>query len=664
MARPDPRYLTKSRFKLAVECPTKLYYTRKPAVYGNSLEENDFLQALAEGGFQIGELAKLMYPGGIEVTSRDQAEQLAQTRRLLDQENVTVFEGAITVDGLFARVDVLRKSGQRIELIEVKSKSYDPADAAAFRAKRGGIDGGMLSYLQDVAFQKHVLSLAYPTLQVSCFLMLADKSKTCTVDGLNQRFRIARDGERPTVTVMPGTDASSIGAPLLTAVNVDEYVEEILGGLLEAPGVTGSFAEVIRQWADRYQRDVRIAPAVGSQCAYCEFRTTSADDGLKSGLHECWKIAKGFSPADFANGTTLDIWNFKRKQELIDASVLRFKDITQEDLRYAEGSDGLTSSQRQWMQVSGTWPGSNMKFYLDAKLMRTVMGTWSFPLHLIDFETARVAIPFFAGQHPYENVAFQFSHHTIDADGGVAHRTQFLGTTPHQKPNYEFVRRLKDALGDQGSVFMWTSHENTTLNAILDELEADSRPPKDAPQLKDFILALTTKKENRKIVHTGSRALIDLSSLAVKAFFHPATHGKFSIKAVLPAVLQSSEYLRERYSKPIYGLTGAIPSLNFPNRPWWVEKDGRVQDPYSSLPPVFNDLPQDILEGFGSDGSDEIREGGAATMAYARLQFELTDPLVRRSVEAALLRYCELDTLAMVMIYEAWREWSRPGAMP
>jgi len=22
-----------------------------------------------------------------------------------------------------------------------------------------------------------------------------------------------------------------------------------------------------------------------------------------------------------------------------------------------------------------------------------------------------------------------------------------------------------------------------------------------------------------------------------------------------------------------------------------------------------------------------------------------------------LLRYCELDTLAMVMIYEAWREW-------
>jgi hypothetical protein len=654
-----PRYLTKSRFKLAVECPTKLYYTRKQDTYADVKGDNEFLKALAEGGFQVGELAKLMFPGGIEVTTHDQAKQREETRRLLAKDSVTVFEGAIEVDGLFARVDVLTKSGPRVELIEVKSKSYDPAAVTVFRGKKGGIDGKMLPYLQDVAFQKHVFSLAYPALEVSCFLMMADKSKTCTVNGLNQRFKIRRKDDRPEVTVMPGTDATTIGESLLTRVNVDEYVDEILRDPLEAPGAKGPFAGLVREWADKYQRDERIAPVVGSQCAHCEFRTNDASAGLKDGRHECWQIAKGFTATDFAKGTVLDIWNFKRKQELIDNNVLSFEDVTREALNYKEGLNGLTYSQRQWMQVSGDWPGSNKDFYIDAGLVNTEMKKWKHPLHFIDFETSRVAIPFFIGQRPYENVAFQFSHHVVDEQGRVEHRTQFLETTPHRKPNYEFVRRLRAAVGDQGSVFMWTSHENTTLNAILDELEEDSGPPADVEELKAFILSLTVKKKDKKVLRAGARALIDLSDLAADAFFHPLTDAKFSIKAVLPAVLQSSRYLRERYSKPIYGLTGEIRSLNFPNRAWWSERDGRVEDPYRTLPPVFKDLPQAMLDDFGSDDESQISEGGAAMMAYARLQFEETDPAVRRSVEAALLRYCELDTLAMVMIYEAWREWSR-----
>ena len=41
------RYLTKSRFKLAVECPTKLFYTGKESVYRNRMSEDTFMQALA-----------------------------------------------------------------------------------------------------------------------------------------------------------------------------------------------------------------------------------------------------------------------------------------------------------------------------------------------------------------------------------------------------------------------------------------------------------------------------------------------------------------------------------------------------------------------------------------------------------------------------------------
>ena len=44
---PNPRYLTKSRFKLAAECPTKLFYTGKDKFADQSMD-NSFLAALAD----------------------------------------------------------------------------------------------------------------------------------------------------------------------------------------------------------------------------------------------------------------------------------------------------------------------------------------------------------------------------------------------------------------------------------------------------------------------------------------------------------------------------------------------------------------------------------------------------------------------------------------
>ena len=63
-----PRYLTKSRYKLALECPRKLFYAHKEE-YANNRNENPFLLALADAGFQVGELAKQYFPGGIEIST-------------------------------------------------------------------------------------------------------------------------------------------------------------------------------------------------------------------------------------------------------------------------------------------------------------------------------------------------------------------------------------------------------------------------------------------------------------------------------------------------------------------------------------------------------------------------------------------------------------------
>jgi hypothetical protein len=88
----------------------------------------------------------------------------------------------------------------------------------------------------------------------------------------------------------------------------------------------------------------------------------------------------------------------------------------------------------------------------------------------------------------------------------------------------------------------------------------------------------------------------------------------------------------------------------------WIQmEEGRVKDPYKLLPKMFSDISDRDLERL-SEG-DEMRDGGAAMTAYVRMQFEEMVELERQEIRRALLRYCELDTLAMVMIYEAWREW-------
>src|SRR5690625_6972655 len=118
------RYLTKSRFKLALDCPTKLYYTRKPE-YENQSETDTFLQALAQGGFQVEELARMQYPEGIAIVGDDYNYDLvvARTEALLKQENIVILEPDFLVNSMFICVVDLFKNGNFIHLITVNSNT-------------------------------------------------------------------------------------------------------------------------------------------------------------------------------------------------------------------------------------------------------------------------------------------------------------------------------------------------------------------------------------------------------------------------------------------------------------------------------------------------------------------------------------------------------------
>lgn len=211
------------------------------------------------------------------------------------------------------------------------------------------------------------------------------------------------------------------------------------------------------------------------------------------------------------------------------------------------------------------------------------------------------------------------------------------------------MRELKKALGkDDGTIFRFHNHENTILNAIYNQLQESEE--KDKEKLIDFIKNISHSTGNSANAWTGKRDMVDLWVIAKSFYFNPLTKGSNSLKDLLPAALNKSTYLQEKYSKPLSDLS--ISSKNFSGTHVWLNTyNGVVVNPYKKLPPVFDNWTEEKIEQSISDITN-INEGGAALTAYGKLQYTDMNQEEVEEITSALLKYCELDTLAMVMLCE------------
>ena len=650
------KYLTKSKFKLATECPTKLYYASKKDeigknnAYANTSLENPFLEALAEGGYQVGEMAKYYYPDGHNIDTPKHDEALEKTNELLEQDNVVIFEAAVKHNDLFIRVDILVKRGKFIKVIEVKAKSIDVTSDSFLTVKGDKVKASWRPYLFDVTFQRYVVRCAFPDSVVTSYLYLVDKTKTAPTEGLNQKFQIVKDEKnRKGVKVSSSLNENDLSVELLRKIPVDECCDLIFDTNAGADERGVSFRDRINEYSEAFTTDTKIKPILTKLCRDCEFKASQEqlDEGLKDGFRECWKQQLGWSDKDFDKPNVLDIWNFRKKDEFIQEGKIKFSQIYEDDINPEESH----TKERQWLQIEKVKNNDN-SIWLDTDGLKAEMDSWKFPLHFIDFETTAMAIPFNKGRHPYEGVAFQFSHHIVYEDGKIEHKGEYINVEKGVFPNYEFVRQLKAELDkDEGTIFKYSPHENTYLNMIYRQIQSETKLIKDKDELCDFIKTITNSKQEK---YTGERDMVDMLKVVKDYYYNPLTGGSNSIKQVLPATLNSSDYLKEKYSKPIYS-TDEIPSKNFPPNWTWVElEDGLVKDPYKLLPQLFEGA--DECEQLISGDSNELKDGGAAMTAYARMQFEQMSEYEFGKLKNGLLKYCELDTFAMVMIYEAWRE--------
>ena len=661
------RYLTKSRFKLARECPAKLFYTGKKE-YADQKIEDSFLEALADGGFQVGALAKCYYPDGVEVESLDYEQALAETNKLLEKDKVVIFEAAFRYQNLFCRVDILVKDGKHLEIIEVKAKSFESHKGVeGFLIKSGAIDGNWLAYLEDAAFQKYVLQHAYPDFLVSACLMLADKDCRCPTDGLNQKFKLYMKDGRKEITISPPVTDEDIAKRILCKINMDQICNMIYDADYGVEDEPVSFDNMVGSFADCYARDEKIPGTISRTCRGCEFRANAEQKaaGLKSGFEECWREHLRWSDTDFEEPNIFEIWKlyYRTTDKWIKDGILKISQVNPDELGAQPIDEGYSTKGRQLLQIEKT-QNRDKTCWIDKQGLTSEMESWKFPLHFIDFETAAPAIPFNKGLHPYEGIAFQFSHHVVNEDGLVEHKGEHINTVPGKYPNFDFIRALKKELeNDNGSIFRYAPHENTYLRMIHNQLTDAGGSVPDGKELRDFIDTITQWSIGKEKFQ-GARNMIDMRDLVLYYFYDPYMKGSNSIKAVLPAILNSSEYLQKKYAKPIYGAAGGIKSLNYKDWRWIeFEEDGSVKDPYHRLPKLFEDLTEEQLALLDDSKlfstNEELHDGGAAMTAYAKLQFTEMSDLEREQVRKALLKYCELDTFAMVMIYEGW--WEMAG---
>jgi hypothetical protein len=597
----DPsEWLSKSDFLVARSCPGKLYF--KKHAFPSVIDEDDYMEMLADGGFMIEKMAQICYPEGIEINGTN-GEAIKETERQLQRDSVTLFQPAVFSKGKFIRIDILRKNGAELEMIEVKSKSFDSArfDEYGGDATRYFEKGEWTAYIEDVAFQKHVLKERFPNAQVEVYLLLPDKAKKTTVEGLIGWFKLHKDGDsgswRPKVEFTGNPDLVRKNN-FLTLVGVDEIVERTINLILED----------IDLYASAISSEERLKTAVSIKCRDCEYNAIDAEHP-KSGFAVCWGTRAEASPHILTLG---QLGNINRSKHCINKLI-------------AEGKSSVYDVPQSLVRDKY----NNRPFYQVARKdefllpeFGEVLDQIEYPLHFVDFETSQMAMPYHAGMRPYQRVLFQWSSHTIDKPGATPTHAEWINTKD-VCPNMEFGESLVRCLGDHGSILTWSPYENTQLRYLLDFMEENGI---DNPSLLAWLRATVVTKDN------DPGRIIDLNKVALKSYFHPLMGARTSIKVTLPTVLSSAKSER---IKDLLRTEGLLQ----------LDENGLIQDPYSLLPP---------FEIYGQ--SENVQNGTGAMRAYQEMLYGdvSSDQAARLEYEKALLRYCRVDTLAMVLIWEHW----------
>jgi len=184
-----------------------------------------------------------------------------------------------------------------------------------------------------------------------------------------------------------------------------------------------------------------------------------------------------------------------------------------EDIRQIpEDFDGLSALQRRVRACVLA-----QAHYVSPELSDALAGA-RFPIHFLDFETCNPALPLVPGTRPFQQTPFQWSNHVLERDGTLRH-LEYLHVE-RTDPREPLVQALLEALGDEGTIVVYSDFEERMIRELADAIPAD----------RDRLLRLL------------ERRILDLHKVIHTHYYHPGFQGSFSIKQVLPVVVPELSY--------------------------------------------------------------------------------------------------------------------------
>jgi len=450
-----PVLLTKSKYLNGLQCPLYLW-TRihKPEELPKTDESGQYTM---DEGQMVGELAKKLFPNGIDISTENFSKNLEESTKLA-KERKTLFEAAFTAGRLHSRADILVPVGKdEWDIVEVKSSNSVKDE-----------------HVQDVAFQKH------------CYGLAGLKIHKCFILHLNGEY--VRKGDID-----------------LKQIFVKEEITSDVA--TEIQGIESRITAMLKIIDGKTPPKVKIG----------QFCSNPRPCPL---MEKCW--------AGIPEDSVLNLYRSKKKAfELFEQGIVSLKDIPEDyDLHEKQ------QIQRQCAKTG--------KPYVNEKKLKEFIGTLKYPLHFLDFETYRTAIPLYDGLRPHQQVPFQFSLHIVGKSGKTEHKS-FIAHGSGD-PRMEFMKKLKEFIGKSGSIIVYfKSFEQGIMEQLAEFLPKDSKwvaqaikrivdlyepfvnfyyynsKQRSSASLKDVLPAVTGKNYEHLAIKDGGIASV--------LYFY-ATHGK------------------------------------------------------------------------------------------------------------------------------------------
>jgi len=575
---------------------------------------------------QLKRLLHALYPGGIEVEQGGIEPSARDTKEKLARPHAVLFDACFLCEGLFARVPLLEKDGEKVTVLQVQTRAFDP-EHNSLDDGNGSIRSGWKDYLSDFAYRLYVISRSHPEWKLEPYLVLPDKSAEARIDRID---RLVARGEP--------VDSEDI-SNLIALVPVSNQIKRIWDGTEpvikdESHSLYGKpFEECLELMTGWHANGERVFTGVGKKCAGCEFRVKERDldRGEKSGFKECWEsvLPDGTDKEHVFDLIGAGNRQLIEKEIYLQENASLAGDLTPERIEQTEGK--LNDRQRRMLQIAKA-KGMEVPGELVKPRLLEEIGCWEYPLHFLDFEAGSYAVPSRAGHRPYQLLVFQYSCHTLHHDGTLNH-FEWLHPADDTHPNFQFAEALKQVPALlEGTVVQYSGFERSALKKIYRELKRQEDAVGNSEELREWIEQIIGRDDSN-----GAKApyLADMGRLVKNYYYNIRMDGSLSIKEVLRSVMEVSPILKKRFSRPYAG-------SNYDNIIWWQRRNGGVRNPYELL-------RERRLEPVG--------RGTEAMVAYARLRSAAdNNEDEREKLRLGLRSYCELDTLAMVMIYLHWKE--------